>query len=114
MSDVQQQRAGAIGLDSRRPVRMVCLDVDGTMLGASGTVRDAVWHAVEMARRAGIQLTPLSALSSTARIPRFPAYAIPAALCIPAGSAAPPAGTSIRDIVLTMPSLLQFRCSYQP
>ncbi|MFN9425128.1 Cof-type HAD-IIB family hydrolase [Gemmatimonas sp.] len=60
MSNVQQQRAGAIGLDSRRPVRMVCLDVDGTMLGASGTVRDAVWHAVEMARRAGIQLTMCS------------------------------------------------------
>lgn len=60
MSDAQQQQPGEIGVDSRRPVRMVCLDVDGTMLGESGTVRDAVWHAVETARRAGIHLTMCS------------------------------------------------------
>ncbi len=60
MSEAQQTTSRDIGIGSRRAVRMVCLDVDGTMLGASGTVRDEVWRAVEMARSAGIQLTMCS------------------------------------------------------
>lgn len=60
MSEVQQERAGDFERGMRRPVRMVCLDVDGTILGESGTVRDAVWDAMEVARRAGIHLTMCS------------------------------------------------------
>ena len=37
-------------------VRLVCLDVDGTLLGASGAVREEVWRATERARDAGLRL----------------------------------------------------------
>ncbi len=60
MSEAQPATTGHIGIGSRRAVRMVCLDVDGTMLGVSGTVRDEVWRAVDMARSAGIQVTMCS------------------------------------------------------
>lgn len=41
-------------------VRLVCLDVDGTLLGASGVVREAVWRAAERARTAGLHLAMCS------------------------------------------------------
>ncbi len=37
-------------------VRLVCLDVDGTLIGASGQVPDAVWGAADKLRNAGIVL----------------------------------------------------------
>lgn len=37
-------------------VRLVCLDVDGTLLGASNVVRDEVWRACDRARDAGIRV----------------------------------------------------------
>lgn len=37
-------------------IRLVCIDVDGTLIGASGTVHDAVWEAVTTVRDAGIRL----------------------------------------------------------
>lgn len=60
MSEAQQGAADDTRAGLLRGVRMVCLDVDGTMLGASGTVRDAVWRAVDMARGAGIRLAMCS------------------------------------------------------
>lgn len=41
---------------SAEDVQLVCLDVDGTLLGASGGVRDAVWKALDRARSAGVRL----------------------------------------------------------
>jgi Cof subfamily protein (haloacid dehalogenase superfamily) len=37
-------------------IRLVCIDVDGTLVGSSGAVHPAVWHAAERARAAGIRL----------------------------------------------------------
>jgi Cof subfamily protein (haloacid dehalogenase superfamily) len=37
-------------------IRLVCIDVDGTLVGSSGTVLPQVWVAAEQARRAGIRL----------------------------------------------------------
>ena len=38
-------------------IRLVGIDVDGTLLGASGEVKPHVWEAVEVARANGIRLT---------------------------------------------------------
>lgn len=43
-----------------RAVRLVCLDVDGTLIGASGAVDARVWAAAERARAAGIRLAMCS------------------------------------------------------
>ena len=37
-------------------VRLVCIDVDGTLVGTGGTVLAATWAAAERARAAGIHL----------------------------------------------------------
>jgi Cof subfamily protein (haloacid dehalogenase superfamily) len=37
-------------------IRLVCIDVDGTLVGSSGTVLPAVWAAAARARAAGIRL----------------------------------------------------------
>jgi Cof subfamily protein (haloacid dehalogenase superfamily) len=37
-------------------IRLVCIDVDGTLLGSNGDVHPAVWPAAERARAAGIHL----------------------------------------------------------
>ena len=37
-------------------VALVCLDVDGPLLGAAGAVRDVVWDDLAQARDAGVQL----------------------------------------------------------
>lgn len=50
----------AMTLISKPGARLVCLDVDGTLLGASGVVRDAVWRAIEQATAAGIRLVMCS------------------------------------------------------
>ena len=60
MSEAPHKTTAQTSAGAPRAVRMVCLDVDGTMLGASGTVRDAVWRAVETARTAGIQIAMCS------------------------------------------------------
>ena len=39
-----------------RVIEMVCIDVDGTLVGSSGTVSDAVWRAADDARARGIHL----------------------------------------------------------
>jgi len=41
-------------------VALICLDVDGTMLGGTGIVRDGVWRALAAAREAGVQLAVCS------------------------------------------------------
>ena len=41
-------------------VRLVCVDVDGTMVGVSGTVHPRVWRAAERAHAAGVALTMCS------------------------------------------------------
>ncbi len=38
------------------PVDLVCLDVDGTLVGSAGVVPEAVWPAVERLRAAGVRL----------------------------------------------------------
>ena len=38
------------------PVRLVCIDVDGTLVGAGGTVHPAVWPAAQRLRAAGVRL----------------------------------------------------------
>lgn len=42
------------------PIRLVCLDVDGTLVGHSGDVAPAVWEAAARARAAGIRLAVCS------------------------------------------------------
>ncbi|HET8654544.1 MAG TPA: HAD-IIB family hydrolase [Longimicrobiaceae bacterium] len=37
-------------------IRLVCIDVDGTLVGSSGTVPDEVWDAAARARDAGLHL----------------------------------------------------------
>ena len=37
-------------------IPLVILDLDGTVIGSSGQVQPAVWHAVERAREAGVKL----------------------------------------------------------
>jgi hypothetical protein len=41
-------------------IRLVCIDVDGTLVGSSGTVHPVVWPAVERARASGIRLAMCS------------------------------------------------------
>lgn len=41
---------------SGRPVRLVCIDVDGTLIGSSGVVHDATWTALERAQARGIRI----------------------------------------------------------
>ena len=41
-------------------IRLVCLDVDGTLVGSSGAVHAAVWIAVERLHAAGIRLAVCS------------------------------------------------------
>lgn len=41
-------------------VRLICLDVDGTLVGSSGLVPDGVWAAAERLRAAGIRLAVAS------------------------------------------------------
>jgi len=38
------------------PLRLVCVDVDGTLLGSDGVVHPANWEAAERARAAGLRL----------------------------------------------------------
>ena len=38
------------------PVRLVCIDVDGTLVGAGGAVHPDVWPAAERLRAAGVRL----------------------------------------------------------
>jgi len=37
-------------------IRLVCIDVDGTLIGAAGVVDPGIWKAVERARAVGIRL----------------------------------------------------------
>lgn len=37
-------------------IRLICIDVDGTLVGSSGTVLPAVWKAAERVRERGIRL----------------------------------------------------------
>jgi Cof subfamily protein (haloacid dehalogenase superfamily) len=37
-------------------IRLICIDVDGTLIGAAGVVDPGVWDAVERARETGIHL----------------------------------------------------------
>ena len=41
-------------------IRLVCIDVDGTLVGSSGTVDPAVWRTAELVRAAGIRLAVCS------------------------------------------------------
>ena len=41
-------------------IRLVCIDVDGTLVGSSGTVRPAVWSAARRASHAGLRLAVCS------------------------------------------------------
>lgn len=47
---------GTRGNGSGPAIRLVCVDVDGTMVGSTGDVHPAVWPAAERARAAGIRL----------------------------------------------------------
>jgi Cof subfamily protein (haloacid dehalogenase superfamily) len=40
----------------RRVIRLICIDVDGTLVGSSGTVLPQVWVAAERVRAQGIRL----------------------------------------------------------
>lgn len=37
-------------------IRLICIDVDGTLIGTSGVVRDEVWAAAKEARARGVRL----------------------------------------------------------
>ena len=41
-------------------VDLICIDVDGTLVGSSGTVREDVWAAASRARAAGVRLAVCS------------------------------------------------------
>ncbi len=47
----------AAGANGAAHVRLVCIDVDGTLVGSSGVVEPAVWDALARARDGGIQLS---------------------------------------------------------
>ena len=46
----------ACGRDETRLIRLVGIDVDGTLVGSSGIVDPSVWEAAERARASGIRL----------------------------------------------------------
>ena len=39
-----------------RPLRLVCLDVDGTLVGSAGSVPETVWPVAERLRAAGVRI----------------------------------------------------------
>src|SRR5512133_143069 len=41
-------------------IRLVCVDVDGTLVGSSGTVLPRVWAAAERVRASGVRLAVCS------------------------------------------------------
>ncbi|HVE77665.1 MAG TPA: HAD hydrolase family protein [Gemmatimonadaceae bacterium] len=41
-------------------IRLICIDVDGTLVGSSGTVHPAVWHVADRVRAAGVRLAVCS------------------------------------------------------
>jgi Cof subfamily protein (haloacid dehalogenase superfamily) len=43
-------------VDAGSPVRLIGIDVDGTLVGSSGNVESRVWHAAQRALSAGIRL----------------------------------------------------------
>ncbi len=52
----EERRPPSAAVNGVAKIRLVCIDVDGTLVGASGTAKPAVWDAVERARSAGLQL----------------------------------------------------------
>jgi Cof subfamily protein (haloacid dehalogenase superfamily) len=46
-------------------VKLVCIDLDGTLVGSSGSPTDAVWSAADRARKAGIHLAICTARPGT-------------------------------------------------
>ena len=37
-------------------IPLILLDIDGTLIGSSGTVKDCVWDAADRVREAGVRL----------------------------------------------------------
>ena len=44
-------------------IRLICLDVDGTLVGSSGEVPDEVWRATDALRERGVRLAVCSGRS---------------------------------------------------
>jgi Cof subfamily protein (haloacid dehalogenase superfamily) len=54
---VSEDRAATTAeLNGAASIRLICIDVDGTLIGAAGVVDPEVWDAVEQARELGIHL----------------------------------------------------------
>ncbi len=47
---------GKVGLARGAPLRLVCIDVDGTLVGSGGVVHPSIWPAAERARAVGLRL----------------------------------------------------------
>ena len=54
--DVHRAATQAPATASGTRVDLICLDVDGTLIGSAGVVPEPVWTAVERARAAGVRL----------------------------------------------------------
>src|SRR6476619_6476559 len=52
-------------------IRLICIDVDGTLVGRSGEVSPAVWAAAETVRAAGIRIAICSGRPSFGRTRAF-------------------------------------------
>lgn len=53
---MRRSEGGQVTLPRGAPLRLVCIDVDGTLVGSGGVVHPRVWDAVDRARAAGLRL----------------------------------------------------------
>ncbi len=53
---MRRSEGGQVALASGAPLRLVCIDVDGTLVGSGGAVHPRVWDAVDRARDLGLRL----------------------------------------------------------
>ena len=53
---MRRSEGGQVTLPLGAPLRLVCIDVDGTLVGSGGVVHPRVWDAVDRARAAGLRL----------------------------------------------------------
>lgn len=53
---MRRSEGGQVTLSEGAPLRLVCIDVDGTLVGSGGAVHPRIWLAAERARAAGIRL----------------------------------------------------------
>lgn len=53
---MRRSEGGQVTLVGGAPLRLVCIDVDGTLVGSGGAVHPRIWLAAQRARAAGLRL----------------------------------------------------------